>query len=370
MEFTAQREVLLKALQRALGITEKKSTLPMVSAVLIEAEQPSTLRVCATDLEVALVGQYSAEVSAPGKAAVTARQVADIARSLPSEKVVVRSFEHHGVEITGGRADFKLVGMPPDEFPSLPSIEGVSLSTMGVDTFRLLVERTLFSVSSDETRYNLMGVFVQPAVDGKVRFVSSDGHRLSIAERELAEGESLSLSAGVIVPKKGFAEARRLLEGEGGTCEIGLGQKTFVFRYGEATLMMRPLEAKFPDYEAVVPKETKRVARLHRANFMDALRRVAILAGDKANTVRLAFSSTGLELSATTPQLGEAHETLEVDLTGDDLRIGFNARYLLDALQVIPTESVIMELGDHGSPGVLRPEDRQGFLGVVMPIRI
>jgi DNA polymerase-3 subunit beta len=370
MEFTAQREVLLKALQRALGITEKKSTLPMVSAVLIEAEDPSALRVSATDLEVALVGQYSAQVTAGGKAAVTARQVADIVRALPSDNVVVRSYENHGLEITAGRADFKLVGLPPEEFPSLPTIEGVALSIIGVETFRLLVERTLFSVSTDETRYNLMGVFVQPAVDGKVRFVSSDGHRLCIAERDLAEGESLALSAGVIVPKKGFAEAKRLVEGEGGTCEIGLGQKTFVFRYGEATVMMRPLEAKFPDYDAVVPKEVKRTARLNRANFMDALRRVAILAADKANTVRLAFSASGLELSATTPQLGEAHEVIDVDLVGEDLRIGFNARYLLDALQVIPTEVVRVELGDEGSPGVLRPDDRQGFLGVVMPIRI
>jgi DNA polymerase-3 subunit beta len=369
MEFTARKEVLLQALTRALGITEKKSTVPMVSAVLLEAEKPGKLRVSATDLEVALVGEYPVEVGATGRVAVAARQIADIVRSLPTDEAAVRRRDNSWLEIVSGRAEFKLVGMAPEEFPAIPSTLGVPLSSLSVETLRLLVERTLFSVSTDETRYNLMGVYVEPR-DGLLRFVSSDGHRLSLADRPLQDGEQVPLRAGVLIPKKGLSEARRIVEGEGGSCEIGLKENTFVFRYGDVTLVMRPIEAKFPDYELVVPKEAKRVVRLQRGPFMDALRRVSILAADKANTVKLLFAPGKLELSATTPQLGEAREEIEADLTGEELRIGFNARYLVDALTVIPGDVVRFELGDEASPGVLKPDGQDGFLGVIMPIRI
>jgi DNA polymerase-3 subunit beta len=370
MELTAQREVLIQALHRTLGITEKKSTTPMVSSLLLEAEEPGVLRVSATDLEVALVGEYPAQVKVPGRVVVAARQAADIVRSLPTETVSVRRRDNNWVEIVGGRAEFRLVGMAAEEFPALPQTEGIARFRLSAETFRVLVERTLFSVSTDETRYNLMGVYIEPGARGRLRFISSDGHRLSLADRELGEGESFSLDAGVIIPRKGLAEAKRLLEGEGGVCEIGLREKTFLFRYGDVTLMMRPIEAKFPDYQTVLPKEAKRVARLRRETFIEALRRVAILAVDKANTVRLSFAPGRLEISATTPQLGEAREEIEVDLQGAEIRIGFNARYLLEALHVIPTELVRLELGDEASPGTIKPEGEDGFLALVMPIRI
>lgn len=370
MEFIAQREILLRALQRTLGITEKKSPMPMVSAVLLEAMAPSTLRLSATDMEVALTGEYTADVIAPGRVAIAARQAADIVRSLSSDKVSFKLGANNWVEISGGRAEFKLVGLSADEFPTLPSTEGVALTPLHAETFRVLIERTLFSVSTDETRYNLMGVFVEPVQDGILRFVSSDGHRLSIAERRLEEGESVTIASDAIIPKKGLAEARRLLEGEGGFCNLGLQGNTFVFRHGDVTLMMRPIEGKFPDYRMVVPAAPKRIATIGRAAFSEALRRVALLAVDKANTTRLTFSQGKLELAAVTPQLGEAREEIEAELEGDDLRVGFNARYLLDALAVIHTDTVRFELGDDQSPGVLKPSTAEGFLGVIMPIRI
>lgn len=370
MEFVAQKEVLLRALQRTLGITEKKSTMPMVSAVLIEAIAPGTLRLSATDLEVALTGEYPADVSAPGRVAVTARQAADIVRSLASDKVTVRLGENNWVEISGGRAEFKLVGLAAEEFPTLPKTDGVTLAPVLAETFRVLVERTLFSVSTDETRYNLMGVYMEPATDGVLRFVSSDGHRLSIAERTLGEDEKVTLASEAIIPKKGLAEAKRLLEGEAGYCEMGLAGNTFVFRHGDVTLMMRPIEGKFPDYRMVLPAAPKRVASVPRVAFMDALRRVSLLAVDKANTTRLVFSDGKLELVAVTPQLGEAREEIEAELEGEELRVGFNARYLLDALAAVSTDVVRFELGDDQSPGVVKPTGVEGFLGVIMPIRI
>jgi DNA polymerase-3 subunit beta len=370
MEFVAQREVLLRALQRTLGITEKKSTMPMVSAVLIEAMAPSTLRLSATDLEVALTGEYTADVAAPGRVAVAARQAADIVRSLATEKVTVRLVENNWVHLTAGRAEFKLVGLAAEEFPTLPSIEGATLAPISADTFRVLVERTLFSVSTDETRYNLMGVYVEPARDGILRFVSSDGHRLSIAERRLEGEEKVTLPTEAIIPKKGLAEARRLLEGEGGYCELGLAGNTFAFRHGDVLLMMRPIEGKFPDYRMVLPAKPQRVATLQRSALTDALKRVSLLALDKANTTRLHFSAGKLELAAVTPQLGEAREEIEADLEGQELRVGFNARYLLDALGAVPTDRVRIELGDDQSPGLVKPVDAEGFMGVIMPIRI
>jgi DNA polymerase-3 subunit beta len=370
MEFTARQEVLVKALQRTLGITEKKSTVPMVSAVLIEADAPGTLRLFATDLEVSLIGEYPAVVTVPGRVAVAARQAADIVRAIPSETIAWRKRENNWVEIVGGRAEFKLVGLAPEEFPAIASADAVARSGISVETFRFLMERTLFSVCTDETRYNLMGVYIEPSTPGKLRFISSDGHRLSLAERPLAEGETFSVAEGLIIPRKGLMEAKKILEGEAGQCEIGFQEKTFVFRYGDVTLIMRPIEAKFPDYNAVIPKGSKRVARLQRIPFLDALRRVSLLAIDKANTTRLDFQPGKLELSATTPQLGEAREELELDLEGGGIRVGFNARYLVDALQAIHTDVVRFELGDEASPGVLKPDGEEGFVGVIMPIRI
>ncbi|MBI4815477.1 MAG: DNA polymerase III subunit beta [Deltaproteobacteria bacterium] len=367
MKFQIGVSELTKALSRVQGIVEKKTTMPHLANVLIEASDDNRIKVSATNLELGLVGHYPAEVRTPGSIQLAGRALFEIVRSLPHASLTLEKAANNWVEIASGKVSFKVVGSAAEGFPALPRFEEVPFFNIDPAVFREMIDRTLFSVSTDETRYNLTGVYVEPTGTG-LRMVSTDGHRLSLVER--AVEEKVPLKKGVIVPRKGVIELRKLLDDAGGPARIGFVENSAVFERGEIVLTTQLLEGQFPDYQQVIPSSFSRKAYVEREAFREALKRTSLLASDKSQSVRVDLRPGVLTLSANNPDLGEASEEIEVEFDGEPLRVGFNFRYLLDVLTVLPEGKVELSVSDALSPGLLRSEKAPDFRAIVMPMRL
>lgn len=369
MELKIAVSELSKALHRVQGVVEKKTTMPILANVLIEARDKGSLRVSATNLEIGLTGTYPAEVLETGAITLAGKALYDIVRSLPEGSLTMKRAANNWVELSSGKINYKVVGMASEGFPALPRFEDVEFFPIEGRTFKQMIDKTLYSVSVDETRYNLTGVYCEPIKEpAGLRMVSTDGHRLSVIERSMTKAPPMK--KGVIIPRKGVIELRRLLdEGEGGG-RLGFVENSAVFEKDGLTLTMQLLEGQFPDYQQVIPSSfTKRVI-VPRQKLADALKRTSLLSPDKAQGVRLDLSGNVLALSANNPDLGEAREEIDVDYEGEPLKIGFNFRYLIDVLAVLDTDKVELQLTDPLSPGVIAPIGEEGYRAIIMPMRL
>lgn len=368
MKVTLNRNLFTKGLQRIEGVAEKKSTVPMASNILFEAFFPDTLKISATDLEISIIGTYPAEVEEAGKIILRAEKITEIIRNLPKDTVSFYSDDMNKVKVKSGKAEFTLKGMEADNFPIIPEIEDTVLIPFPGDVLRDMIEKTIISVSSDETRYNLTGIFMSKG-DNSLKMVSSDGHRLSVVERDMEDSDKLIMEDGQIIPKKGFNQIKKILDSTNNACYIGFNENSFVFRFEEVTLMMRPIEGRFPDYNLVIPKDLGINIILDRKAFIEMIKRVEILALDKAKTIRLSLGSGFLMISSSSPELGEARDERSIEYEGEPISIGFNARYMLDVLQVIYSDQIRLDMKNSRSPGIISSNADRKFFGVVMPIR-
>ena len=375
MELKIGAQELAKALGRSQGIVEKKSTMPILSHVLLEARKGTELHVSATDLDLSVSSDHACEVLKEGALAVSAKHLYEIVRALPEASVTLKRASNNYLEVRSGPSEFRIVGLPAEDFPALPKFERVPFVAVEPAEMLDMIERTQFAVSTDETRYNLNGVFFEPAA-GAVRMVATDGHRLSLTERKL-EGD-YGLKRGVILPKKGLQELRKLLSEavesgeEKPEAKLGFVENNAIFRRPGVVLAMRLIEGMFPDYRQVIPKQGEKLLTVGRERLLATLRRISLLSTDKAHAVKLELAKGSLRVLSQNPDLGEAKEEVPVEFAGEPLKIGFNARYLLDVLAVLKSDDVQLELADDLSPGVLRGkgERDQGFTAVVMPMRI
>jgi len=366
---------LAKALGRSQGIVERKTTMPILSHVLLEARKAGQLVVSATDLDLAVSSEHGCEVLKEGSLAVSARHFYEIVRALPESSVSLKRAQNNYLEVRSGSAEFRIVGLPSEDFPALPRFDKVPFADVDASMLLEMIERTFFAVSTDETRYNLNGVYFEPG-QGVLRLVATDGHRLSLAEKSL--DATFGLKRGVILPKKGLAEVKKLLgeAAEGGEehpeTKLGFLENSAIFRRPGVVLVMRLIEGLFPDYKQVIPKAGEKVVKLGRGRFSETLRRISLLSTDKAHAVKLDLAKGMLRVLSQNPDLGEAKEDVPIEYDGEPLKIGFNARYLIDVLAVLKSSDVVLELADDLSPGVLRGTDEadQGFTAVVMPMRI
>jgi len=363
MEFKIKRKDLLEGLSYIQGVVEKKNTMPILSNVLLEATG-SVLKLSATDLEVASVCEVAAQVLKEGKITVLARSIQDIVRETDQEDIKISLGDSDRIELTAGSARFKIPGLNASEFPTFPAVDAPFVKVEN-ELLRLMLERSSFAMASDETRYNLNGVLFQKA--GKVRMVATDGHRLALVERDSILKEISDFN--VIVPKKGVAELKKIVAGEG-VCELAVGKKGLMARKGNISLYVRYLDGEFPNFEAVIPKDNNIVISIPKASLVGALRRVSLLSNERSKGVVLAFTSGNLEISAVNPDLGEAREELTLDYRGQKLSVGFNARYLLDVLDVIKDEKVLLGFKAETAPCLIKSEFDGGFQSVIMPMRI
>jgi DNA polymerase III subunit beta len=367
MEFRIDKNQLLRGLYLASGIADRKSTMAILANVLVRTDGKDRLLVAATDLAVALMAQLPAKIEVEGGLTLGARQLHEIVKGLSGDEVHLRRTEQNWAEIRAGRAEFKLVGIADREYPKLPAVAEAKLSAVPAPVLRDMLAKTAFSVSSDETRQHLAGVLLES--DGKTaRMVSTDGHRLSKVGRELPGGPVLE--RGVLIPRKGVAEIRRVLEGREGSCEVGIHQGHFVLKADDVALTVKLNEGQFPPYEQVIPKDNDRVFVTSREDLLDAFRRVAIMASDKTMGVRLNLDKGKLAVEADNPDLGNAREKIDIGYKGPAVQVGFNARYFIDILSEISVPEVKIELAGELDPAIVRPADGSDYLGVIMPMRL
>jgi DNA polymerase-3 subunit beta len=379
MNFTADRDQFEGILARIQGVAERRHTMPILSHTLLTAGPKAGptrnpgLTVVASDLEIVIRCSQSLDVAEPGSVALPARKLFDIAKVLPKGPVTVVAREGNYVEISAGRGHFRLAGLGSEEFPEMPEKPKGKPVALDSETFRRLVDCVSAFATGDETRYNLSGILLeQQEAEGKtlLRVVATDGHRLAIADGEVPGLGGLLGERRVLVPRKGLIEIRKLSDGGPGSLELSATDKFLFAGKGDTEVWVRLLDAEFPDYLQVVPKENRIIANVPRVAFLDVLKRVSVMAPDKVNSVRLSFSGKQLEVSTTSPDLGEARDLLPIEFEGAPVKVGFNGRYLQDALGGISEDTVRMELKDEVSQVIVRPASGTDYLAIIMPMRI
>lgn len=372
MEFIIARDTFLHALSRVSGFVEKKSqNNSILSSVLLQAEG-GTLRYTGTDKMLTLLGNVPATVSRAGEIAVDAGYLLNTVKSLAGDTVKCVLLDQQRLEVQCGSSNFRLVGQPAAEFPVTPPLDQSRSLRIPAASLARLLDQTLFSVASDDNRYGLNGAhFEQVAgADGtpQLRIVATDGNRLSWSQAPFT-GE-LAIGRKSLVPRKGLAEVRRLIEGAKAEVEIAFGERAAVVRLEDCTIHVRLLEADFPDYRQVLPSTFKRKAIAERVELQEALKRVLIFAQDSSRSVKFAFSEDALTLTSRKLDAGESKEEVRVDLHGEPITMGFNGRFLQEVLAVLDSTRVVLELGDTLSPCLVKSPDSPDALFVVMPVRL
>jgi DNA polymerase-3 subunit beta len=364
MEVVLDRDQFLRGLQMVQNIVEPRQTLPILANVLLEADG-EIVRLTATDLEVGARVSVPAKVASKGAITVSARKLGEIVKELPAAAVALKVTENASVTLRCGGATYKLMGLSPDDFPPVVPASPESWVSLEAKTLREMLTQTSFAVSHDETRYALNGVLFT-LQEKDLQMVATDGHRLALAKRSLGRG--LGGVAG-IVPRKAVTEIMRVL-GSGEDVQIAITENQFVLQMPNFVMTARLIEGQFPNYEAVIPKAHPKRLVMSRGVLSAALRRVSVMAEERNKPVKFTLTPASLKLSASSQELGEAEEVLGVEYAGEEIVIGFNSRYLLDAVSAIERDQVVLDLKDAQSPGVIKSIEDEGYLCVIMPMRI
>jgi DNA polymerase III subunit beta len=375
MNFEIEKKEFLKGLNLVQSVSGRKTTLPILSHVLMEWQNES-LCVTGTDLETAIREELTAKVHEEGKASVSAKKLFEIVRELPEKTIHIQKKENHWVRLQCGKSVFNLAGLDPEEFPSLPPYSKESFTEVPKNLLIEMIEKTVFAASNEESRYHLNGVFfVQKKDGGKelLRMVATDGHRLSLIDRE---GPTIrGIEKGVILPKKGVLEIKKIMGDRESNekMEVYFDPTHAFLKLGKSLVIIRLIDGEFPEYDQVIPKDNDKRLMMGKEQAYSTLRRVSTMVSERIEGIKLAFKKDGMEISSYNQDFGDAKEELEVSYEGAPFEIGFNARYLIDALNVIDQEEIMMEVKDEGSPGLLRPSVSQESFNqicIIMPMRI
>ena len=355
MEVVLERDAFLKGLQMVQNIVEPRQTLPILANVLLEAEG-EIVRMTATDLEVGARVSVPAKVAAKGKITVSARKLAEIVKELPAAAVALKVTENVMVSLRCGGATYRMVGLAADDFPPVVPASPDSWVSLDAKTLRDMLGQTSFAVSHDETRYALNGI----------RMVATDGHRLAMSVRSLGKGVG---GATGIVPRKAVTEIMRVL-GASEEVQVAITENQFVLQMPNFVMTARLIDGQFPNYDAVIPKSHPGKLVAVRGTLSAALRRVSVMAEERNKPVKLALSPASLKVTASSQELGEAEEIIEVEYSGEEHVIGFNSRYLLEAMAALEKDRLVFEIKDAQSPGVIKSAEDEGYCCVIMPMRI
>jgi DNA polymerase-3 subunit beta len=367
MDITVRKNDLVRELQLVQGIVERKNSIPILANVLVEA-RGGELRVAATDLDVSLRCGCAAEVKTEGSITLSAKKLFEIARALPDREIKIRVLPDSWTQIECGSVNYKMAGLPKEDFPALPQAQSGKGVELPADAVRDLILRTSFAITAEDARYYLAGALLVLTKDG-LSMIATDGHRLAYAHRKAPL--KLTDAIKVLVPRKAIHELATLLEGES-SVTFQQVDNHLVFGVGDRTLASKTIDGQFPSYEKVIEMKGDKVVTIPREPFATAIRRVSLVSSERNRAVRVTLAKGTVELLASSPDLGEARETIPIDYAGGDLEIGFNAQYLLDFLAAVGTEAVHLELKDADAQGILEPEGESAtdYRYVVMPMRL
>lgn len=366
MKFSIQREVFLQPLSQVVGVVERRQTLPVLANFLLVAKE-GRLSVTGTDMEVELVGSVDADVAQEGEITVPARKLLDIVRALPDGSNITMVVKDDKASMTAGRSRFTLATLPASEFPATDQVETQEEVTLEEAALKKLLDKTSFAMANQDVRYYLNGLLMDFS-GGKLRTVATDGHRLAVCDHD--QDVSISESKQLIVPRKGVMELSRMLADGGSAVSLALGRNHVRLVKDGTMFTSKLIDGRFPDYEAVIPAGADRQILVDKDTFTHALQRAAILSNEKYRGVRLEATAGSLKIIAHNPQHEEAIEEIEAEMNFDQLAVGFNVTYLLDALMAIDTESVSLELKDANSSCLISAPDSDLNRHVVMPLKL
>ena len=367
MKATIERATLLKSLSHVQSVVERRNTIPILSNVLIDAREDGSIRLMATDLDLQVDESVPANVATPGATTVSAHTLFDIVRKLPDGSQVELNAAEGKMQLTAGRARFNLATLPRDDFPVIAEGELPTRFELPAATLRQIIDKTRFAISTEETRYYLMGIFLHVA-DDQLKAAATDGHRL--ARVTVGKPDGADWMPDVIVPRKCVAELRKLLDELEGTVEVSLSPTKIRFGLGSAVLTSKLIDGTFPDYNRVIPTANDKLLKLDPKTFAQGVDRVSTIASEKTRAVKMMVDRDKVTLSVTSPEAGTATEELAADYGADNIEIGFNARYLLDILGEIDGDTVEVHLAEAAAPTLLRENDKSSALYVLMPMRV
>jgi DNA polymerase-3 subunit beta len=378
MEFVISKKSFLRGLARTHGVADRKSSMPILSNILLSTDSTASLRFAATDLYLGVSATAPAEVKKGGSIAISARNLFEIVKNLPEGDVHWTVGPNHAAEIRAGKVRFRIPGMPGDDFPPLPSPGSSDFFSLDADILGDLITKTQYSMSTDDTRPHLAGALFEG--EGKiVRMVTTDGHRLSKIDHKLDESAPM-LSFSMLIPNKGIAELKRLIDDAKAEAKANKEERAQIavataggsafFKREGITLSVKLADEQFPPYGRVIPQQQEKRVIMRRSALVDALKRMSLVSSDTSGGVRFMVSAGSLRIVSENPDIGEGSEELDVDYAGEAITIGFNAKYILEVLGSLTDDEVALELAGELDPGVIRPVGDTLFVGVVMPMRI
>ncbi len=374
MKIRISPQALTDELFKLQGVVSQRSTLAILSNALLEAKG-DRLTLHATDLDTSISTSCECEVLDEGSVTLQAKSLFDIVKNLDEDSLELQTEENYWANLESGNVACRIVGTHPDDFPQILDTSSVDMYPIGTDVLLDMVDKTLFSVSTDDARANLTGAFFRVTAEDTLLMVSTDGHRLSKIEtspEEFTPGDSTpqALRDGIIIPRKGLGELKRIIDSKGAELSFGLIENSVVFKSGPMTMSVRLIEGTFPDFTQVLPKESDQKAFVSKDLFTQSLKFVSLFASPKTHNVRLALSDEGLELYASDPDKGEGRKTIPADYDGQPVKAGYNYRYLIDVLNVLESDQVSLEIIDTLSPTLVRDPNNDDMLFVVMPMRL
>ena len=370
MKATIERATLLKGLGHVHSVVERRNTIPILSNVLIEAEEGGGLRLMATDLDLQINETVDADVGEPGATTVPAHTLFDIVRKMPEGSQVELIAAEGRMQVNAGRARFTLATLPRDDFPVIAEGELPTAFELPAATLRQIIDKTRFAISTEETRYYLNGIYLHVSDEAQpvLKAAATDGHRL--ARVTVPRPDGAAGMPGVIIPRKCVAELRKLLDELDGTVQVSLSESKIRFGLGNAVLTSKLIDGTFPDYTRVIPTANDKLLRLDPRSLEEGVDRVSTIASERTRAVKMSLDRDRVTLSVTSPENGTASEEVSADYGADGIEIGFNARYLLDILGQIEGDVMEVHLADAAAPTLLRENDKAPALYVLMPMRV
>jgi len=359
------RKDIYEGVQTAGRAVSSRTSLPILSHLLITAEE-DRLRIAATDLEIGMECIVEANVVEQGAMTVPSRVLTEVLAALPESDVSISVDESNTVLVKCATSDFAILGLPPEEFPMLPEVVEEVRVVVERDVLRDAIKKTSFAISQDETKVILTGILMQ-VNEEDVKFVATDGHRLCVQECVPVESRGID---NAIIPGRAMNEIMRIVPEGPGTVEILVSSTQAMFKVDSSVLISRRIDGQFPNFNKVIPTEFERKLTVPTEHFLQSVRRAAIVARENSNKIILWTEDGKLNLSAESGMVGRAHEEVEVIKEGEDTRMAFNSRYMLDMLSVAETEAIEMELGGEVSPALLRPQGQANYLYVLMPMQL
>lgn len=363
MKFRISKEAFLDGLQKVQHVVSSRTTLPILSNVLLVARD-GRLALTTTDLDVGISGSVEAQVEREGATTLPAKKLVSIIRELPSSEVEITVDSKNYASITSGPSFFKIIGLGEAEFPSLPDLANAKSFKIPQQILKDGLKKTSYAISTDETRYVLNGIFASFR-EGKMTLVATDGRRLAMVEADLEF--PASHESDVIIPTKAVQELQRLL-GDEGDVVMNLTDSQVAFQIGDTLLCSKLIDGNYPNYRQVIPGDSNERIVIGRESLLETVRRVSLLSSDKSNSIKLVFQSNQIEVSANSPDVGEAIETIDVVYSGAPIQIAFNPEFLQAPLRALDSSDIYLDLIDEMSPGVIRIEG--AFLYVLMPMRV